>query len=134
MFRQSLFAVALIGSLSYCGSVQAFVQMNAPENGYTTAYTAPTTEADNSAADTGNFAKSDSVSHVSVSAALPPDDSTEPATVGDAPSIESEPAESVGAARAHINPAASAHPAKNAKPPKTHTSVRWQSLLPGVMK
>jgi len=133
MFRQSLFAIALVASLAFCGRARALDQVNVPDS-YSVANTVPTSEVDSGPADIVDVDKPVASAHGTTSVAVPQDDSSDSTPAVNTPQTDSEPAESAGPAHAHKNPAASAHAAAHAKAHKNHAAVRWQSLLPGVMK
>jgi len=136
MFRQLLIATALVAALGYCASALAIDKMGVPVDSYNSASSAPAGRAEGSpAAATGNDADSADVApHSSISAPTINEEPVEPAAnaANTASTTDDAPIEPLHALHPHTHAVSHA----NAPPaaPKNHANVRWQSLLPGVMK
>ena len=132
MFKQLLIATTLAAALGYWSNVLAIDKIGVPAETYNSANSAPASEADSAPAATANDADSaDAISRDAVSAPAvneyPVESPNNPvATTDDAP-IEPLHAQHDSTPAAHH--ANAPHPAH-----KNHANVRWQSLLPGVMK
>lgn len=133
MFKYLAAALALVAGSVVCSTIaQAVDMMGMPSDSYNVASNSPVNDMDSVA----TSARDDDSDGSSTRATIISSDDD----AGDAPNPTRSAADNALARPTHASPAHHASAAEPAAPPatanshKNPTSVRWQSLLPGVMK